>query len=884
MRANGSFDNDISEELTFVSDDDLDDGNEFEGESEIIFPDSGEDTIGDLSSVKDADMGGAYQETEQVRMPKNVGIRPAGPQGAKANVAANGGVRVHKKPIVKIDDSSAKAGSDEEYGDENTGDRVTAGSLGIMEKAMIIMAACVILLLIVVGGVFFISKNKSSSVAGSSVVNENGLVYNRELAGAGSELAGIDVIGGTGIAAEVDAKKAAVLAAEEAAKEQETVEEEDKDSYDETDYTTDVTIAFETVSVVKDLKVKLINKKTGKLIANIPFELTVTTPNGNTMTWTDSDKDGIIYYSDLTAGTYTLHMSELDEDKYKGYTLPSDTKSEVKAEIAYEKVNVADEILNAKDVNEATEDTARDGAGDEGQTLTDTVAWVESSSSVTYTALPDNSAVVTPFLLSYLDYGNVVTARVTDYNSDASLYSMTLSSESVTVAAGGNADVTLTLTGIEESAVTAVSADTGIATVQKSGTTLTITGVAEGSTTITVSQTVGEGDTAISSRQINVTVTAAATVKGTIAAEKTSAGVLKGNTGSVAVTLTGLEASLVTVTSSNTAVSTATLSSDGKTLSITGVEAGTATITLADTADATVTASVTVTVYAWTEKLTGTVDGKTVQLYIRENDGTYREAVYIDYTANPTFYYADGTYTGWQTIGGSTYYYTAEGKAVTGEQVIKGVRYNFDSTGALMTGTGTLGIDISKWNGTINWSKVKASGVSYVIIRVGYRGSTQGGLIDDSNFKTNIEGAIAAGLKVGVYFVTQAVNDSEAVYEASMVLDRISGYKISYPIFLDVEASGGRGDKIDAATRTSVCNTFCKTIQNAGYTAGIYANKTWLTSKINTSQLGSYKIWVAQYNSSCTYSGSYAMWQYTDSGTIDGISGNVDLNQSYLGY
>lgn len=145
----------------------------------------------------------------------------------------------------------------------------------------------------------------------------------------------------------------------------------------------------------------------------------------------------------------------------------------------------------------------------------------------------------------------------------------------------------------------------------------------------------------------------------------------------------------------------------------------------------------------------------------------------------------------------------------------RAAKYNFASDGSLVVGSGTMGIDVSKWNGKIDWNAVKNSGVSYVIIRVGYRGSSQGALIDDPTFKTNIKGATAAGLKVGVYFFTQAVDEVEAVQEASMVLDRISGYKISYPVFLDVEGSGGRGDKIDSATRTAVCKAFCNTIQNA---------------------------------------------------------------------
>ena len=195
-----------------------------------------------------------------------------------------------------------------------------------------------------------------------------------------------------------------------------------------------------------------------------------------------------------------------------------------------------------------------------------------------------------------------------------------------------------------------------------------------------------------------------------------------------------------------------------------------------------------------------------------------------------------------------------------------------------------MGIDVSKWNGTIDWNAVKNSGVSYVIIRCGYRGSSQGTLIEDPKFKSNIRGATAAGLKVGVYFFTQAVDEVEAVEEASMVLELIQGYRISYPVFLDVESRGGRADSIDKATRTAVCKAFCQTIQNAGYTAGIYANKTWLDKKINTSELSSYKIWLAQYAASPTYTGRYDLWQYTSTGRVSGISGNVDLNLSYLGY
>ena len=145
-----------------------------------------------------------------------------------------------------------------------------------------------------------------------------------------------------------------------------------------------------------------------------------------------------------------------------------------------------------------------------------------------------------------------------------------------------------------------------------------------------------------------------------------------------------------------------------------------------------------------------------------------------------------------------------------------------------------MGIDISKHNGNIDWNAVKNSGVQYVILRCGYRGSASGVLVEDQKFKSNIQGATAAGLKVGIYFFSQAVNEVEAVEEASMTLSLIKKYRITYPVYIDVESANGRADGISKAARTSVINAFCQTIRNSGYTPGLYANKNWLTEKINT--------------------------------------------------
>lgn len=294
-----------------------------------------------------------------------------------------------------------------------------------------------------------------------------------------------------------------------------------------------------------------------------------------------------------------------------------------------------------------------------------------------------------------------------------------------------------------------------------------------------------------------------------------------------------------------------------------------------------------------TDKVTKLLDNEGKALYVYDaNSKTYKEAVYADYYTNEKLYVAGGTggaetykYTGWWKLDGKTYYFDANGKKVTGDQVINGAKYSFGSDGALKSGTGTFGIDVSVWNGTIDWTKVAKSGVNYAIIRCGFRGSSEGGLYADNKFAQNISNATKAGIKVGVYFFTQAVTEAEAVEEASMCINLVNGYSLAYPIFIDVESSGGRADGLSKDQRTAIINAFCKTVANSGYKAGVYANKNWFENKINASSLTGYTIWLAQYASKATYSQTrYDMWQYSSKGSISGISGDVDLNLSYVGY
>ena len=200
------------------------------------------------------------------------------------------------------------------------------------------------------------------------------------------------------------------------------------------------------------------------------------------------------------------------------------------------------------------------------------------------------------------------------------------------------------------------------------------------------------------------------------------------------------------------------------------------------------------------------------------------------------------------------------------------------------TGNSRVGIDVSKWNGDIDWDKVKNAGAEFAIIRAGYRGSSTGSLVEDPYFAANMKGAKASGMPVGVYFFTQAVNEVEAVEEASAVLQLIREYQLDYPVFIDTEGAGGSGraDNLDVETRTLVCEAFCRTIENAGYHAGVYASRNWYNNRLYADRLDSqYCVWLAEYRSVPLYQGYYQLWQYTSKGKIDGISGNVDMNISY---
>ena len=620
---------------------------------------------------------------------------------------------------------------------------------------------------------------------------------------------------------------------------------------------------------------------------------------------------------------------------------------EVKDTIEYAKVDVSDEVKTESQVNVAKEDTEHQQKQAVQSAITDTVEYVEStktevgegedgfaSDEDTYEAVP-KSEVPAPGTSAAIDRSPVpdriltqdrIPAERSEYLSAAVRAEQTFpvlsadvssagqsaaqdaSSQGSGQSAGGQStdqaapaltvsidggDRTIRTTSVSLHASVSASdggqaactwkTDGGNGTLDRTdGTDVTLSFTGSSTTTVTV--TAAEGNLSATAQAVIQYNAAQVTniVSVIPSSVSLSVGVTRQIRASVETSDGGkAQDQSVTYTSSDSGI--ATVSTDGL---ITAAAPGTCTITVAMAGDSAVSSDISVTVTGSSEPLRD-ADGK--QLYIKTADGTYKPASASDYDLYDTFYRLSAgkkkyRYTGWQTLSGKTYYFDKNGKAVTGKQIIQGITYQFGEDGSLTkSASAVLGIDVSRWNGSIDWNAVKNAGVRYAIIRCGYRGSGTGALVQDSMFKTNLAGAKAAGLKVGAYFFSQAVDEAEAVEEASMALSVVGGSGLDYPIFLDVESSGGRGDAIDAATRTAVVRAFCATIQNSGRRAGVYANTTWLSQKMNAGQLTAYTIWLAQYAPAPTYSATRIdLWQYSSAGKIDGISGNVDLNQSYM--
>ena len=246
-------------------------------------------------------------------------------------------------------------------------------------------------------------------------------------------------------------------------------------------------------------------------------------------------------------------------------------------------------------------------------------------------------------------------------------------------------------------------------------------------------------------------------------------------------------------------------------------------------------------------------------------------------------------YSGWRTENGKTYYYAQDtNKKVTGLRSIDGKLYYFNDKGVKQDNV-TFGIDVSKYQSGLDWNKIKKSGVSFVIIRIGYRGyGAEGKLVKDPMFEEHFTNARNAGLKVGVYFFTQAVNEAEAQEEAEGCNWALNGRMLDYPIFYDTEASTapggtGRADGLGVEDRTKCAIAFCERVKELGYQPGVYASTTWYRKRVDYNTLRSrYTIWNAHYGVASSPIGC-DLWQGTEKARINGYSGELDANISYIG-
>ena len=200
-----------------------------------------------------------------------------------------------------------------------------------------------------------------------------------------------------------------------------------------------------------------------------------------------------------------------------------------------------------------------------------------------------------------------------------------------------------------------------------------------------------------------------------------------------------------------------------------------------------------------------------------------------------------------------------------------------------------LGVDLSYHNKSVDWDQLAASPVEFVMLRCGYRGYTEGGLIEDEKFREYAQAANEHGLKLGIYFFTQAINVEEAKAEAEFVLKLIEDYDISYPVAFDTEFVDGKENRFNQADLSKeelsdITIAFCEKIKENGYYPMVYASENWFRRKLDVAKLAEYDFWAPQYLEENDFLYDFTIWQYTESGEVPGVSGPVDLNISMIDY
>ncbi len=206
--------------------------------------------------------------------------------------------------------------------------------------------------------------------------------------------------------------------------------------------------------------------------------------------------------------------------------------------------------------------------------------------------------------------------------------------------------------------------------------------------------------------------------------------------------------------------------------------------------------------------------------------------------------------------------------------------FSYDGYWQCLDGKSVLGIDVSEWQGEIDWQQVSAAGVEFVMLRIGWRGSEQGVLAQDALFSSYYDGAVAAGLQVGGYFFSQATTPEEARQEALCALELVDGRSLSMPIAFDWEYMGeaSRTWGMDGQTLTACAKAFCAEIERAGYSPMIYFNPDTSLNLLDLAELADYGFWLAMYEHPMDYPYRVDLWQYTCTGTVPGIAGNVDID------
>lgn len=197
------------------------------------------------------------------------------------------------------------------------------------------------------------------------------------------------------------------------------------------------------------------------------------------------------------------------------------------------------------------------------------------------------------------------------------------------------------------------------------------------------------------------------------------------------------------------------------------------------------------------------------------------------------------------------------------------------------------GVDLSKYNGTVDFNALKNAGVDFAMLRLGSRGYGTGVISLDEKFVEYAQNARLSGIQIGAYFYSQAVNETEAVEEANYIVGAVSGFDIKYPIAIDVEHVSGdeaRTDNLTSEERTKIVKTFCDTVKGYGYKPIVYATRDMLISGIDLEDMGDYDVWLSDQNVPTDYPYRFSMWQYDRRGTIDGITGDIDLNLSFINY